>query len=79
MASAMSSGCPTRPTGSRFAMALSVSSFLSPATNVQMGVSTQPGETAFTRIGANSIASARTNPSRPALTAATTDPRADGR
>ncbi|OWK22731.1 hypothetical protein AJ87_44720 [Rhizobium yanglingense] len=42
------------------------------------GGATQPGETALTRIGANSIARARTSPSNAALTAATTAPRADG-
>ncbi|ESX60638.1 hypothetical protein X760_13000 [Mesorhizobium sp. LSHC422A00] len=38
----MSSGCPTRPTGRRLAIASSVSCFLSPATKLQIGVSTQP-------------------------------------
>ncbi|OBQ95733.1 hypothetical protein A9K66_25465 [Mesorhizobium sp. AA23] len=79
IASAMSSGRPTRPAGRRFAIAASVSSFASPATNCQIGVSTQPGETALTRIGASSMAKARTSPSSPALTAATTEPRAAGR
>jgi hypothetical protein len=69
IASAISPGCPTRPTGSRSAIALSVSSFWSPATKLQIGVSTQPGETTLTRIGASSMASARTSPSSAALTA----------
>lgn len=77
--SAMSSGWPIRPTGSRSAISASVSSFLSPATCAQIEVSTQPGDTALTRIGASSTASARTSPSSAALTAATTEPRGAGR
>jgi hypothetical protein len=39
-------------------MAARSASLSSPATEVQIGVSTHPGETAFTRIGASSTASA---------------------
>lgn len=79
MASAMSSPSPTRPTGSRSAIAASSVSLSAPATSFQMGVRTQPGETALTRRGASSTAMARTMPSSAALMAATATPLARGR
>jgi len=47
---------PLRDPDGRCAIAASISSFLSPTTKLQIGVSTQPGETALTRIGASSSA-----------------------
>ncbi|EEF26290.1 conserved hypothetical protein, partial [Ricinus communis] len=58
MPSAISPGRPMRPTGSFCAIASSRAGASSPATCCQIGVSTQPGDTTLTRMGASSTASA---------------------
>ncbi|GAO02034.1 hypothetical protein PSR1_00901 [Anaeromyxobacter sp. PSR-1] len=68
-----------RRAGSRSAIAANVAALPSPATASQISVSTQPGESAFTRSGASSSAAARTNAASAPFTAAIIEPRGMGR
>ena len=69
MASATSSGRPTRPTGVLRANWACAAARWSAGRKSHQGVSTTPGETALTRSGASSTASGRTRDSTAALTA----------
>ncbi|KAG1247064.1 hypothetical protein G6F68_014366 [Rhizopus microsporus] len=79
MASAISSPVPTLPTGSCSAIDAKSGSLSAPATSFQIGVRTQPGDTALIRNGASSTAIARTTPSSAALISATATPLGLGR
>src|SRR3954454_16467687 len=79
IASAMSWVWPIRPTGRRAAIAAKVAGAASPATSCQIGVSTQPGDTTLTRIGASSTASAAASEASAPLSAASNDARGPGR
>jgi len=60
---AMSSAPPTRPTGSDAAVFASISFRAASGIAARIGVSMTPGDTAFTRTGASSSASARASDS----------------
>src|SRR4051794_11178042 len=68
---AMSSAAPTRPTGNAAAVFASMSRRASSGIAARIGVSITPGETALTRTGANSSASARESDSSAPLAALT--------
>jgi hypothetical protein len=70
IAAANSSGRPTRPNGTDPAAAASSAARCSAGSRSHQGVSTTPGETAFTRTGANSVASGPTMSSNAPLIAA---------
>src|SRR6267142_2546424 len=68
---AMSSPTPTRPTGRAAAVLASISRRASSGIAARIGVSMIPGETALTRTGASSSASARASDSSAPLAALT--------
>lgn len=55
----MSAGVAILPAGKRAAMSANKSSLAAPASSSNMGVSTHPGDTMFTRVGASSSDNAR--------------------
>src|SRR4051794_1443480 len=77
-ASTMSGGGPVRRTGRRSARSFRRTVPASPAWSQKVVSTIQPGDTAFTLIGASSSASAYVSDSSAPFTAATTEPPGGG-